>query len=1216
MIPNKPHSNGIYREACPICCKQIYIHDSALVCSLDGSIYHSKCFKIINSSAKEIRGYDDWFCPNCCRDIFPFFDEDAKTLNDLNSIQVMCNVCHKFISCRNDRITHCNICLEIAHERCLVHDSCSKCLPVSDSPHLLVEAFFNPYAQDLDPEHFDFDQDETEEFCSTLTTASEILSNCSTLTPQEFNMKFTNSMHTHVYYHNIDGFKANFIEFRNQANLFETSFKFYCFVETNLHEGVAHDFEIENYYSEHLYAIEDKKKGSGISVYFHNSMSFSDISTTRNKYFECLGGSINTDFGVCNLVVFYRFNKHVNDDFFDNLSNTLDNYANKPCIVLGDFNFNCFNYESDSTISRYCELFFGYGLSPLISKTTHTFRSSSTLIDQIWSNYFTENTSSSIIDSSVSNHRPLVLSIPLTQSSYIENDLESDKEPKRFLFHNVSPQNFERFGREFNSYFNNFNVTAQNVIPNELSSSKSTAQENFSDFFSTFKNLYNKHIVEELDLNSSSRRNHYFKPWITLAISKSCKVKNLLYRAWVKSRGSPNETIAMTVYKSYRAKLRDIVRMRRNDYFRDKFTRAGGNIKKCWQIVNEIRCKKNKLTLPDKITVDTGQIISDRRRICIHFNNYFTNVANNLNADKYDNYIGTVPNFRDFLKSPVQNSIFLKPIVFSEIHDIIRNLNSNKSSDFSPRVLKLFNFQFSTILTPLFNDCMRNAIFPDELKIAKVLPLYKTGDRNVLSNYRPISILPIFSKIFEKLIQSRLTSFLEKEKVLFDGQFGFRRNRSTIQALNTSICNVLKSIDARKNTIGIFIDYSKAFDTIRHSILLDKLYHYGIRGTAHQLLTNYLANRSQYVYFDQNTLSDVLNISCGVPQGSVLGPLLFIVYINDITHCQCACDEYICKGDCSKENIFVLFADDCNSFISDESISGVFKKANDLINRLKVYIDANYLHINLKKSKFMYFKAPNRKHETAIDSFTLKYDDTPLQRVKSIKFLGVYIDESLNWSTHLAHVAKKLANVNGVLYQIRKTVPRILLVSIFNALIQSHLSYGISVWGCGGDTAKLQKLFVAQKKAIRTVFGVRRIKKHLVGNTKSTFNENNTLTVHNLYVKSVLSETYPIMYYTNHPRSLSDNFNVSNVDNQRFMVPRVHYSKNHKNFYYYVPKLWNLIRSSCEFPKNFKSVKTFKNAIKKFILKYQSLGKRNEWEPANVNIEKYMIARSRNAPPS
>ena len=185
-------------------------------------------------------------------------------------------------------------------------------------------------------------------------------------------------------------------------------------------------------------------------------------------------------------------------------------------------------------------------------------------------------------------------------------------------------------------------------------------------------------------------------------LSTFIRTKNTLYNAWVNSRGSPNETIAMTVYKSYRAKLRDIIRLRKSCYFRDKFSRASGNIKKCWQIISEIRCKTNKLIFPDNIS-ENGQLIRDRRVICTHFNKYFTSIADKLNEKKYGDLAdpGVIPDFRDFLNSPVTNTIFLKPIVFSEISDIIRKLNSNKSSDFSPRILKLFNYQFSTILTHL-----------------------------------------------------------------------------------------------------------------------------------------------------------------------------------------------------------------------------------------------------------------------------------------------------------------------------------------------------------------------------------------------------------------------------------------------------------------------------------------------------------------------------------
>ena len=230
--------------------------------------------------------------------------------------------------------------------------------------------------------------------------------------------------------------------------------------------------------------------------------------------------------------------------------------------------------------------------------------------------------------------------------------------------------------------------------------------------------------------------------------------------------------------------------------------------------------------LPSPSYLDfNGTLITNRRDIACHFNKYFTEIAQSLNEEKYgSNSKATEPSddFKKFLKNRVSNTMFFTDIDYGEIITIISNFGNNKSSDFSVRALKLVKHQIAPLLAKLFNDCMYSGVFPAELKLAKVIPLFKGGKINIVSNYRPISILPIFSKIFEKLIYNRLYTFLEANNILYNKQFGFRRQHSTSHALNIAVSTITQAIDSKYKAMGIFIDFSKAFDTINHTILLKK----------------------------------------------------------------------------------------------------------------------------------------------------------------------------------------------------------------------------------------------------------------------------------------------------------------------------------------------------------------------------------------------------------
>ena len=247
----------------------------------------------------------------------------------------------------------------------------------------------------------------------------------------------------------------------------------------------------------------------------------------------------------------------------------------------------------------------------------------------------------------------------------------------------------------------------------------------------------------------------------------------------------------------------------------------------------------------------------------------------------------------------------------------------------------------------IINESFSSGTFPDKLKIAKVTPIFKKGSRSDKNNYRPISILSVFSKIFEKLMHKRLFRYLERLCILHELQFGFREKFSTSHALISLIEHLKKSLDEGEFGCGIFIDLRKAFDTVNHSILLQKLEYYGIRGVANNWFKSYLSDRYQYVSINGIT-SDVKPVLCGVPQGSVLGPLLFLLYVNDLPNC-------------SDKLTFHLTADDTNIYFSSNNLNIIQSTLNIELNHVSQWLYANRLSLNIEKTNYVLFHSPRKK---------------------------------------------------------------------------------------------------------------------------------------------------------------------------------------------------------------------------------------------------------------
>ena len=481
-------------------------------------------------------------------------------------------------------------------------------------------------------------------------------------------------------------------------------------------------------------------------------------------------------------------------------------------------------------------------------------------------------------------------------------------------------------------------------------------------------------------------------------------------------------------------------------YFHTQFEKHEGNGTKTWRTVDNALNRKASRTTPDAISID-NHLCTSKPKIAVEFNNYFATICAN-------NIIPDIPtSHTHYLNNATESTFNFKVIDNATTMQYLSKITNSHScghDNISSSTLKCIAHEICECLTLIINQSITTGIFPENLKIAKVVPIYKKDDQSQIKNYRPISVLPVISKIFENAMHSQLMEYFTSHKLLSNQQYGFRPNRSTELATLELMDRNINYMNENHCPVNIYLDFSKAFDSLYYDILLSKLKYYGLQWKALQLLKSYISSRCQYVQLG-DVKSSTHTVVCGIPQGSVLGPLLFNIYINDITKAT------------PKFNI-IMYADDTTlvstleNFGTLNNIAVIEDEINNEITKISHWLHINKLLLNTAKSKFMVFF----KHPKTIPKLKLKINDNPIEQVTEFNFLGITIDQNVTWSAHITKTSIKIARVIGILHKLKHSFPLRILRLIYNSLIHPHLIYGLYLWGFNP-----KRLTILQKRAVR-----------------------------------------------------------------------------------------------------------------------------------------------------
>lgn len=701
----------------------------------------------------------------------------------------------------------------------------------------------------------------------------------------------------------------------------------------------------------------------GTAIYCKNALnvqSFNAINQMSECYvFECAGVQVKTENkSVIIVICIYRNPSSCVQLFLLKLTVLLEFLiaSGLDYVMAGDFNIDIRKEDRDSR--DFTSLLESYGACTTISEYTRVTKTSKSCIDNIIVN----NTliyQSQVILSGLSDHRAQKIIIDID----IKVNNKGVKTIRKFLDvefvhfrHNIAEENWL-------SIYNEPDVN-----------------EKFKLFLSIFSNHFNACFpITVCKINNTKKTNICNSPDIV-----ACKNNILLFEIL-----STHFTDCKRQLSQYKCEYNKLLKENKQKYYNNKIMCSDNKSKTMWNIVQDVTGKNNITSFETTKPIEKAN----------EFNFYFRNVAINLLTQN-----NLIHNSKDYKCNIVINnySFFFRPVTSSDVINIVSKLKNKKSSGIDGIPSNIIKSCIDLVDEPLcniINSSLENGIFPDRLKFGIIKPLFKSGDQNLLENYRPITLLTTFSKIIEMIVNEQIICFFNKHKLFNKNQHGFLSGKGVDTALYEFLTSVINTLEQGDYACGIFLDLSKAFDSIDHDILLVKLESYGIRGTPLKWFKSYLEKRKQFVKIScngQDTISEALDVVMGVPQGSILGPLLFIIFVNDIFD--------LVQEPCHS---IVNYADDTNILLTGKSLEDLVLHGSNTVSNIKSWFNDNKLLLNSEKTNCVYFKI-NEVRSTPVE---LTVDNIIYKCVDTAKFLGVHVDDKLRWVNHTNYVSKRLSSV-------------------------------------------------------------------------------------------------------------------------------------------------------------------------------------------------------------